>query len=86
MGEALKLEPPIDSAKALTDRLAEAFPGEQLLLPAHLEPLAGRLELESRPLNRAPGQTSTTPSISTAMLNGRDCMPTADRAGRPASP
>src|SRR5260221_7807456 len=45
VGDALKLELPIDSAKALTDRLAEAFPGEQLLLPAHLDAV---LALHSR--------------------------------------
>jgi hypothetical protein len=45
MGEALKLDPPIDSAKALTDRLAEVFPGEDILLPAHLDAV---LALHSR--------------------------------------
>lgn len=37
MGEALKLDPPIDSAKALGDRLADAFRGEEILLPAHID-------------------------------------------------
>jgi len=37
MGKALKLYPPIASATELRSRLAQAFPGEDLVLPPHLD-------------------------------------------------
>jgi hypothetical protein len=37
MGEALNLDRPIDSAAALRQRLAAAFPGEEILLPPNLD-------------------------------------------------